>query len=794
MATSSTRTQGHPSGLGHDRLDTVERSVPLDEAPPLAPNRDLRWVGKSVRRAGAIAKVTGAVRYTVDVRLPGMLHGRLIRSPHPHAELQSLDLSRAAAHPGVRAALPLDETVGRAVEIAVPGVAGDERERRRVLYVGDIVAALAADTPDAAEAAMALVDARYRVLPFVVDMERAREPDAPVIFRRPVRGDGYAGAVQGTAPLPLVGNVRGPNRTGSRGHVAAALEHADLVIAGEFRTRVQTHCCMETHAVVADWRADGLTVHLSTQYIAGVRRELAEAFSLPLSRVRVVSDATGGGFGSKSSAGNYVRAAVHLSRAAKAPVRIVLDRHEEHLDSGNRPATFQRLQVGAKRSGDLVAIALEAHGTAGVGVGAGVGYFAQGLYACENFEIAQYDVMTNAGPGCAMRGPGNTPGAFALEQIVDELAERADIDPIVLRDRIDPSPVRREERRIGAERVGWAQRRSPGSKEGGVRRGIGVAQSLWNAGVNTNASCEVRIYRDGSVEVLSAVQDIGTGIGTLLAQVVAEEVGVAPDAIVLRLGDSALPSGPPSYGSMTTASLTPAARNAAWRAMRQVRAMAAEAFGTAPEQVAAIGGRLATLDGARSMSLREATALLPTEYVAALASRSEDYGGFASRFHDAGSARVSLGGVQFAAVAVDTETGVIRVERVVAVQDCGRPINPKQIESQVQGGVMMGLSYALYEARVLDRRSGHVLNADLEHYKIARAFEVPEIEVVLLEHYRGTSATDAYGVAEPANIATAPAIANAVYNAIGIRLRELPMTPAVVLAALGRVDAAPLRS
>ena len=272
---------------------------------------------------------------------------------------------------------------------------------------------------------------------------------------------------------------------------------------------------------------DGLTVYMSTQFTAGVRQELAEEFGLPLNRVRVVVDAMGGGFGSKSSLGNYGRIAVELSRRAQAPVKLFLEREEEQMDAGNRPGTWQRLRIGAKRDGALTAISLSSYGTAGVGLGAGVGNNAEALYSCPNFEGAQHDVFINAGPGCAMRGPGNTPGAFGLEQTIDELAEKLGIDPLTLRDRIDPSPVRREERRIGAERIGWQRRHAPGADPGPVKRGLGVAQSLWGANVQTNAACEVRVMRDGSVEVLSSVQDIGTGIGTVLAQTVAEVLGLA---------------------------------------------------------------------------------------------------------------------------------------------------------------------------------------------------------------------------------------------------------------------------
>jgi len=478
---------------------------------------------------------------------------------------------------------------------------------------------------------------------------------------------------------------------------------------------------------------------------------------------------------------------VALSRRAGAPVRVVLDRREEHLDSGNRPATVQNLRIGAKADGTLCAIALDAYGSAGVSVGAGVGFIAQGLYTCEHFAISQSDVFTNAGPGCAMRGPGNTPGAFALEQAIDEIAEKLVLDPLALRDRIDPSPVRREERRLGAERFGWSRRHAPGADKGPVKRGVGMAQSLWGANVHTNASCEVRILRDGSVEVLSGVQDIGTGITTVLAQVVAEELGLRPEEIRVRIGDTDFPVGPPSYGSRTTASITPPARNAAYRVLRELFAAVAAFLDAAPDALVARGGRIATADNARSVSFREAAARLRTEGIHAVASRSDDYGGFAHRSGDAAAAQTPLGGVQFAQVAVDVETGIVRVERVVAAQDCGRPMNPRQIESQVQGGVLMGVSYALFEERVIDRHTGHVLNANLEQYKIGRSREAPQIEMVLLENYQGMSATDAYGIAEPSNIATAPAIANAVYNAIGVRIRELPMTPGVILAALGRI-------
>ncbi|MGO9421010.1 xanthine dehydrogenase family protein molybdopterin-binding subunit [Roseiarcus sp.] len=348
--------------------------------------------------------------------------------------------------------------------------------------------------------------------------------------------------------------------------------------------------------------------------------------------------------------------------------------------------------------------------------------------------------------------------------------------------------MRREERRIGAERIGWAARHAPGADPGPIKRGVGMAQSLWGANVQTYSFIEVRIARDGSVEALSSVQDIGTGVGVVIAQTIAETLGLSPDQVTVRLGDTNYPLGPPSYGSRTTASITPPARVAAWKLLQKLFVEAALKLNAAPDDLVARAGRIETRsEPRRGMTFAEAAALIPGDTLSVTESRGEDYGGFRRVMGEAAQAQQDLGGVQFAEVAVDTETGIIRVERVVAVQDCGRPMNPLLLESQIQGGVLMGLSYALYENRVLDRATGRMVNANLEAYKVVGPREVPAIDVVVLENLQGRSATDAYGIAEPANIATAPAIGNAVYNAIGVRLRSLPMTPAAVLAALGKI-------
>jgi xanthine dehydrogenase YagR molybdenum-binding subunit len=405
------------------------------------------------------------------------------------------------------------------------------------------------------------------------------------------------------------------------------------------------------------------------------------------------------------------------------------------------------------------------------------------------------DVFTNAGPAAAFRAPGHPQGAFSLEQSIDELAEKLGMDPLVLRDKIDvddkdapqyDAAARREERRIGARMIEWARRKPAGSDTGAVKRGIGVAQAIWYRFVNMDSSCEVRIGKDGSVEILSAVQDIGGGIRTALAQVVAEELGIKARDVTVRIGDTAYPIGPGSGGSVTTGSITPAAREAAHQAKLRLFASLAD-LGS---DLDASGGNVySKSDPSKSLSFRAAAAKIRTEIVSAQATRRDDYGGFAKGGRR-GMGIGGYGGVQFVEVAVDTETGIVKVERVVAVHDCGRPLNPLATVSQINGGVLQGISYALYEDRILDRNTGKMVNANLEQYKILGARETPRIDVHILEQYRGRSSTDAGGIGEPCTVPTAAAIGNAIYNAIGARVRELPMTPARVLAALARPGAA----
>jgi xanthine dehydrogenase YagR molybdenum-binding subunit len=776
------------AGIVGDAIKQVTRNVPSSEPPAWPVNAELRVVGKDVPRMDALDKVTGRARYTFDVQLPGMLYARTLNSTVPHARIKSIDTSHAEKYPGVRAVHVLERLL-MAAELRDPGDEANE-PFPIVRFTGQPIAAVAAISARVAEAALALIRVEYEPLPHVTEFEDAMRPSAPAVFPGPTEQQATAGGGGAAKGLPQKGNLRGPSKGGSRGEIERGFKEADVIVEGEYRTQVQTHVPLEPHGIVADWRDDELTIYASTQHVMSVRDEAAEIFKLPKEQIRAISDYTGGGFGAKYGVGNYGTLAIHLSRKSGAPVRLVLDRREEHVSVGNRPATLQRLKIGAKRDGSLTAVELHSFGTGGVAAGAGVGQCHHSMYPCPNVSIEHYDVFTNAGPCAAFRGPGQTQGIFAWEQAIDALADRLGIDPIALRDKIDTRDAddvraRAAERRIGAEKFDWSRRRAPASDAGPVKRGIGMAQSMWPYIVNSYTTCEIRVAGDGTVEAFCGTQDIGTGTRTVFAQVVAEELGLRAEDIKVHVGDSRFPPGPPSGGSRVTSSLTPAARNAAHAAARDIAARVAPLLNANPDDVVFRNGRIERQsDAKRSLGFAEALRRAGVETLVHRADRRDDYEGYARKAGELHISPHAIGGVQFAEVSVDTQTGVVKVQRVAAVHDCGRPINPKLVESQILGGVVQGVSYALYEDRRLDGATGVQLNANIDQYKIVGSRETPQIDVHLIELLGGQSSTDARGVAEPANVATAAAIANAFFNATGKRIYTLPMTPANVLAAL----------
>jgi xanthine dehydrogenase YagR molybdenum-binding subunit len=769
----------YPVGIVGVGIQQQPRQVPPNEPPAWPENEKLSVVGKPATRIDGRQKVTGAAKYTADMNLPGMLFARMIVSPRAAATISSIDTSEAEKNPNVKAIHIFGRDDDR------PSEKGSGSKFPTLRYVGQPIGAVAATSQSEADEAARSIKIEYDIKPFVVDIEKARKEDAPLVNAGPVDVGGTAGGGGGARNAAQKGNVRAAAVPPERlAEVEKAFAEAEVVVEGDYKTQVQTHSPLETHGVVADWKPDMLTVWASTQGTSSVRDEMAGHFDLQKSKVRVITEFMGGGFGAKFGAGMWGVLAAYLSKKANAPVRLMCDRRDEHQCTGNRPSSNQKIKIGAKKDGTLVAIHAINYGTGGVAVGAGATRPAMSLYPAKVAVAEEADVFTNGGPCSAMRAPGHPQGVFAFEQAIDELAHKLGMDPVELREKIDISEARRAERKIGAEKFGWSNRKPPNSDSGPIKRGMGMAQATWGRNMSRGAQCEVRITHDGSVEILSAVQDIGGGIKTALAQCVAEELGIKPTDVAVRIGDTNYPQGCNSGGSVTTNSMTPVARNAAYQVKQKLFEQVAPAMGVQADDLTMADGKVVSKsDASKSMSFKAAAAKLNVEQISAQASRQGDYPVDGPRGQQGPN---GLGGVQFAEVAVDTDTGVIKVERVVAAHDCGRPINPLALVSQINGGVIQGVSYALYENRILDRQTGIMVNPNLEEYKIVGSRETPKIEVHLIEQLWGKSSTDAAGIGEPSNIATAAAVANAVFNATGVRIREIPMTPAVVLQALNQ--------
>jgi xanthine dehydrogenase YagR molybdenum-binding subunit len=526
--------------------------------------------------------------------------------------------------------------------------------------------------------------------------------------------------------------------------------------------------------------------------VTSAREELADHFGLPHSQVRVTNEFIGGHFGTKASSLPYTAIAAHLAKKAGRPVKIALSRKDEHLVGGNRPLNQMKVRVAGVRAGTLTAVEVVNHGSAGAGFGAGASGPFFSIYDCQNVQATDFDVLMNTGPGCAFRAPGHPQGAFALEVAIDMLCERLGQDPVEfrLRNSCQRTPWRAEELRLGAERIGWRERRNPkaGANVGPLRRGIGVANSVWYSVYNPGAQVEVQINKDGGVIAFTSTSAPGAGSRTVIAQAIAEELGLEAQQIEVRLADSDYPYSPAPGGSKLTSTVTPPARQAAYRAKQTLLRHAARKLNAGVDTLTLEpGGRIVTQAG-QALDWKQACALLPGGKTAAIGERPDDYSGPAGSFPALSMGQDLVAGVQFAEVTVDERIGRVTVERIVAVQDCGRVFNPLLGESQLQGGIINALSFGLFEERVMDELEGRMLNPDFLFYKLAGAREMPVIETVFLNVYHGQTSTDARNLGEPAKVATIAAVVNAIYNATGAWITELPITPAQVLAALAARD------
>jgi len=721
---------------GH--VDDVSIVIPDDEPTPWQWGDKLTLVGSEVARVDGPLKATGAARYSYDVNLPGMLYGAILRSPYAHARVRRVDLTHATRLPGVGAVLRRDDEVLR--------------------FAGQEVAAVAAISPQVANDALALIRVDYEPLPFVVEMGDALKPGAPAVF------------ATGT-------NAASP-KVFERGNVGRGLEEAVATHAAVYTTPVQTHVSLETHGAVAQWDGDELTVWCSTQGIFGVRDDLAVLFSLPPDRVRVITPYLGGGFGSKFGAGAEVVIAAQLARQARAPVKLMLPRAAEHVATGNRPSSWQQVKLGADRAGKLTAIDLVEHGSAGIGRGAGSSGPYKTLYQCANLRTEERDVYINAGPSSPMRAPGWPQGCFALELALDELARKLDLDRLQFRHLNNTNPVRAVEFDLGARAFKWDEKSRAPRSRGPIQRGIGVAAASWHGLGSSGPQAQVIAFRDGHVEVRIGTQDIGTGTRTILAMVAAEELGLPLAKVNAEVGDTRYLFSVPSGGSATAPSNTPAVRQAAAHLKTKLFRLAAAVIGAQASDLEAHDSTIRVRsEPSRAVSFAEVCRRIPGDSLSAEGERAPNYAGF----------RPDQAGCQFAEVEVDTETGVVRVVRVVAVHDAGRIVDPLTARSQVNGGVIMGVGFALMEDRRLDPQLGLMVNPTMDDYKLPGPLDVPEITALFVEVANGITNTGVLGFGEPAHVATTAAIGCAVYDAIGVPVRSLPLTPDKVLAAMGKI-------
>jgi xanthine dehydrogenase YagR molybdenum-binding subunit len=732
-----------------------------------------RLIGTKVPRLDGALKSTGRAKYSYDVNRPGMLHGVILRCPHAHARLKSIDTSAASKMPGVK---------------AVYVIADPSKNPRELFYVGDEVAAVAADTEEHARDAVRAIKTDYDILEHFVH--------EAAVLKNPTKK---------TVGGPGTSNIQAL-KAYTKGDVDKAFAAADAVVTGTYGAAVISHQCLEPHGLVAEWDKDGgLTVWASTQATVATAQQLAMRFTIPPTKVKCLTPHMGGGYGAKFGPDVQGFAAAELARMAGAPVKIMLDRESEIIAAGNRPSVYGTVKIGGMKDGSITAFEVDCHGTSGHTSGATVNL---GLLpyvyldAVPNIKRAHTVVRVNAGAARAMRAPGHPQNCILTEFAVDDLAAKLEIDPLVIRRKnlppSDPEAAKKdpvtwlairnkiysEQLDIAIKLSGWAEKwHAPGKgpKKGSMRHGIGMALHTWGGSAQGGQPNEttVIISRDGTVSAESSTQDLGTGQRTVTAIVVAEILGLEPADILVNLGISSLGHSTGSGGSTTCPSQAPAALRAAVAARDDLFAKVGKKLGVDPKNLTIEVGKVVDTDSKKSWTWKEFCARLGMEEAKGRGDWNQP---MSVDPQHANVSSVQVGGVQTAEVWVDIETGVVRLTHMVAVQDCGMLINKLGCESQVAGGVIMGINYAMFEERIMDQATGRQLNADMEFYKLGGIRDMPKITV----HMQDMPERGVIGIGEPPTISTAAAIGNAVFNALGVRVPILPLTPDKVLDAIAK--------
>lgn len=706
-------------------------------AAPQWPTADKRkLIGSRQTRLDGPVKSTGRAKYADDINRPGMLFAKLVGSTHTSAGITNVDTSAADAMDRVVMTWVRQEVLEDGVE-----------------YDGQIIAAVCAETEEIARAAAKAIKITYEPREHqVTDLDKSL--------------------------------VEGRARGKDSGDVEAAFAAAKTVVSGTYGLPTITHCCLEPHGQASEMQGDDIMIWASTQNVSGYADRMDDAIGIPRANIKVDCQYMGGGFGSKFPHDIWGIICSTMTKETGKPVKLLLDRDMELKVAGNRPSAYADVKVGLDADGMISAVESFVWGTAGLGGYRGAADIPYVFEKVPNTKNAMQGIKTNRGNQRAWRAPGHPQAALITMGALEDAAAAAGIDAleffmknVELTDRPD---VYREELQIAADMIGYKEKahaRGEGPANGSIKRGIGMSIHTWG-GQGHPSACDVSIHPDGSVDLKQGTQDLGTGTRTVVSMVVADTFGIPIDGVKANIGNNSYPASGPSGGSTTVGGVSAASRLAATDALNKLLEKVAPELGTTADKLEAWDGKIQVMgDASKSMSWKDACALLGTNPITGHGENDPR----ASR--EMGLIDAGVGGAQMADVSVDIETGVVTINEVVAVQDCGLIIDMKTAESQVMGALIMGITSALFEECVYDAKTGKMLNADMEFYRLAGLKDIGDLKVHMMTG-PGHDERGVIGLGEPPMISPAAAISNAVANAIGVRVPHLPLTPDRVLNAL----------
>ncbi len=734
------------------------------------PARDAAQViGKRLDRLDGMAKSTGAAKYTYDINLDNHLIVRALGCPHAHCRVKSVDTTAAEKVPGVVL-----------VHLINAPKKNDDGEVKAPLIQtqGALIAAVAAETEAAAAEGVAKLKVEYDLLDvFVADDDLAAAEKAGRTKRA-------GGGVELDESHGEPGDDEDEEEFESR-VIEKLFEESKHVVEGHYGIDAITHCCLEPHGATLQWNNNKLDVHLSTQNVSGTDDGFANALEITADDVDVHCDYIGGGFGSKFRPGYWGIAAAEIAKKTGRPVKFMLSRDQELKIAGNRPSGYINVRLGADENGVVQVWDSQHWGTSGFNGSTVSVSTIPYVFRPKNYRRKATGIISNTEPSAAWRAPNHPQACSITQTAFDDLAAKMEIDSLDIFTRNlqnissqQKADVYAAELKVAADLIDWKAKWHPhgkGSKRGSVVDGLGIGIHTWGGGANAS-TCQLKIHPDGGVEANCGTQDLGTGTRTICAMVLAETLGLPVEAVTINIGSSKYPASGASGGSTTVGAVSESHRRAGQDALGKLFDLVAKKLGVESDTLHAANGRISVKGNAdKSLSWKESCSLIGISPLEVTASRVR---GAQSPLSSSG-----VGGVQMAHVAVDTETGVVKIKKLVAVQDMGLIINRKLAESQIYGALIMEIAYSLFEQRISDPKTGAFLNAELSDYRLPRLGDTGEIVVHLFEpdsqRDRGV-----IGLGEPPVISGGAAISNAVCNATGVRVPVLPMTPQRVLDAL----------